>query len=622
MAETEARNKEVSVEDAEGIFAEKYMSRENGIGSLSDEEVIECFEAIPAYDFFSRCRSKHKSEEYAYKQELAPRYYQIMREEGRRIGEEYGVLEDLPYIYGELPDIDKGPELDEWNRRQVAAYEHYELVKSMGVDLTWTEEYYQYAKGRAGLEDLKKETRDNWVSNSEDSVIYKAAGAVPGSVYSFVCYVAGKPIDADSAWYYPSQMTQTIRSTAEDGMGNGFMGEVKKIVYRSGMGMADFGAAQVFTNGHGEILLGVEGYAETAMTGAGRGLSPFAIQGEAAIAGFGDMLMGKVFKKAGSETLAKSMVHAVETGTISSLMNTGADCILAGDKSSIKEEYQECLDAGMSNGEAIVRVGLLEVGKLLENAAQGVISTAGFHGIGKVTTTLGTHMGIIDGPSHVDTNVEDSRNYDTGPEYEETNFETNDRNIYDYDEETAEMYERIYDQQRANNPEYEEFILELRELAEVQEPIYDEYMDPLRVADANGTINSLEQSSRINTEGGTGSSSFEAPRITVNSRGELTNGSYILNQEDMLIHVNGKNPNKSQFLYDVDANKAVLDAAAYADANNLWVSSSGNPADFANKAKVYVQNGPVGVTGKGQLTHYINVYRTKTGYIHGSPGNP
>ena len=403
MAETEARDKEITMADTEETFAEKYISRENGIGSLSDEEVIECFEAIPAYDFFSRCRSKHKSEEYAYKQELAPRYYQIMREEGGRIGEEYGVLEDLPYIYGELPDIDKGPELDEWNRRQVAAYEHYELVKSMGVDLAWTEEYYQYAKGRAGLEDLKKETRDNWVSNSEDSVIYKAAGAVPGSVYSFVCYVAGKPIDADSAWYYPSQMTQTIRGTVEDGMGNGFTGEVKKIVYRSGMGMADFAAAQVFTNGRGEILLGMEGYADTAMTGAGRGLSPFAIQGEAAIAGFGDMLMGKVFKKAGSETLTKGMVHAVETGTISSLMNTGADCILAGDKSSIKEEYQGCLDAGMSNGEAIVRVGVLEGGKLLENAAQGVISTAGFHGIGKVTTTFGTHMGIIDGPSHVDT---------------------------------------------------------------------------------------------------------------------------------------------------------------------------------------------------------------------------
>ena len=123
-------------------------------------------------------------------------------------------------------------------------------------------------------------------------------------------------------------------------------------------------------------------------------------------------------------------------------------------------------------------------------------------------------------------------------------------------------------------------------------------------------------------ESGSTSNVFKAPEITTNSKGELTNGTYTLNQQDMLIHVDGKNPNKSQFLYDVDANKAVLDASAYADANNLWEASSGNLTDFANKAKVPVTNGYVGVTGKGELTSYINVYRTKTGYIHGCPGNP
>ncbi len=126
------------------------------------------------------------------------------------------------------------------------------------------------------------------------------------------------------------------------------------------------------------------------------------------------------------------------------------------------------------------------------------------------------------------------------------------------------------------------------------------------------------------TAGGDGTdvTSFKAPDITVNQKEELTNGLYTLNQSDMLIHVDGKNSNKSQFLYDVDQNKAILDAAAYADANGLWMPSSGNSADFANKAKIYVENGPVGVTGQGQLTNYINVYRTKTGYIHGCPGNP
>lgn len=115
---------------------------------------------------------------------------------------------------------------------------------------------------------------------------------------------------------------------------------------------------------------------------------------------------------------------------------------------------------------------------------------------------------------------------------------------------------------------------------------------------------------------------FRAPKIITNSKGEMTNGTYTLNQRDMLVHVDGKNLNKSQFLYHVDANKAVLDASAFADVNNLWMASSGNLAGFADKAKVPVTNGYVGVTGSGELTRYINVYRTKTGHIHGCPGNP
>ena len=114
---------------------------------------------------------------------------------------------------------------------------------------------------------------------------------------------------------------------------------------------------------------------------------------------------------------------------------------------------------------------------------------------------------------------------------------------------------------------------------------------------------------------------YQAPKIKTNFRGEITNGKFILDTEGMIKHTNGT-VGKSQFIYDVDANKAVLDAAAYADEYNLWGPSSKNLADFADKAKVYVENGPVGVTGQGELTNYINIYRTKTGYVHGCPGNP
>ena len=123
-----------------------------------------------------------------------------------------------------------------------------------------------------------------------------------------------------------------------------------------------------------------------------------------------------------------------------------------------------------------------------------------------------------------------------------------------------------------------------------------------------------------NIVSGMGGAEFHAPRIITNTRGELTNGKYILDTAGMVKHTNGTS-GKSQFLFDVDADKAVLDAAAYADYFKLWKPNTGNLEDFANKAKVYVENGPVGVSGNGELTDYINVYRTKTNFVHGCPGN-
>ena len=117
-----------------------------------------------------------------------------------------------------------------------------------------------------------------------------------------------------------------------------------------------------------------------------------------------------------------------------------------------------------------------------------------------------------------------------------------------------------------------------------------------------------------------GGSEFAPSKIYYDKQGNLTNGSYTINDSDMLPHKNGT-LGKSQFLSDVDAEKAVLDAAEYADKYNLWETNTGNPNDFACKAKVYVENGPVGITGDGKLTNYINVYRTKTGQVHGCPGN-
>ena len=56
-----------------------------------------------------------------------------------------------------------------------------------------------------------------------------------------------------------------------------------------------------------------------------------------------------------------------------------------------------------------------------------------------------------------------------------------------------------------------------------------------------------------------------------------------------------------------------------ADANNLWQTD----LKRGDKAVVPVNNGPVGINGRtGELTSQIQVYRTRTGYLHSSPGRP
>ncbi|MGK7873402.1 MAG: hypothetical protein AB4426_08830 [Xenococcaceae cyanobacterium] len=106
----------------------------------------------------------------------------------------------------------------------------------------------------------------------------------------------------------------------------------------------------------------------------------------------------------------------------------------------------------------------------------------------------------------------------------------------------------------------------------------------------------------------------------------MTNGAYTIDQSAMSPHLTGSlSAGKSQFLFWVDAFSVVLDAAAYADEYELWEVVG----EF--RAKITVVNGPVGVVAEtGELTHYLNIYRTRTRsvdgrltrFAHGSPGNP
>ncbi|NLN74813.1 MAG: RHS repeat-associated core domain-containing protein [Armatimonadetes bacterium] len=86
---------------------------------------------------------------------------------------------------------------------------------------------------------------------------------------------------------------------------------------------------------------------------------------------------------------------------------------------------------------------------------------------------------------------------------------------------------------------------------------------------------------------------------------------YIVSSARMAPHMTGKLASgKSQFLFRVDAHKAVADAALYADKQNLWVKNTA----------VVKMSGDIGVVARtGKLTRYMKISRTKKGQIHGWP---
>ena len=107
---------------------------------------------------------------------------------------------------------------------------------------------------------------------------------------------------------------------------------------------------------------------------------------------------------------------------------------------------------------------------------------------------------------------------------------------------------------------------------------------------------------------------------TYNGGSAITDGKYITDPISMARHKPDassldKIDSKSLFKSDVDAEKATLDAARYADKHNLW--------DSQNKAKVPT-NDVVDYTD-GKPTRIINIYRKKPNKdgirpVHGTPG--
>lgn len=149
------------------------------------------------------------------------------------------------------------------------------------------------------------------------------------------------------------------------------------MAYHAGMSVLDYAFASIITGGHGDILMAVEGYAESGYGAAERGLSPDAIQALAWTSTGSNVvterLLGRAFR--GSRGILGSVAEGSIGAGAEWYMTDMVDGFVSGDLSVEAATYRSFLAEGMSPeeaGEAAFQARKEEV--LQSMAAGGVMS--------------------------------------------------------------------------------------------------------------------------------------------------------------------------------------------------------------------------------------------------------
>ena len=89
-----------------------------------------------------------------------------------------------------------------------------------GIDMKSIEEYYYHQSGMESLELSKQEAKDNPVKSSFASFGDKFIGNISTGIYETGCYVTGKTVDREAAWYFPVHRADVTRNTVGETISN------------------------------------------------------------------------------------------------------------------------------------------------------------------------------------------------------------------------------------------------------------------------------------------------------------------------------------------------------------------------------------------------------------------
>ena len=304
----------------EGYSREILLETDPDVDAMTDEEVVQFMEKTDNAFLLARIFAKGKQKVYNKRQQLARRYYGIKRQQGKEQALTYGILEDLPYLFGEVPYLD-GEELTAWSERQKEAFQRYLQLVEQGVDFTWIENYYRTEAMKEAEKELKEELEEELedsakspLDHSIDSILMKPLASLGAGAYQLYGFVTGTPLDPENGMYGGTRRVELIRRVVAEGFDEDLPGRLAEALYEV-------------------ALVGIEAYADTGYQAVQRGLCGTAVQSEAVLAATGDMLLEKLLHtsllEAGTSYL-KEMCRGGFVGAGTETLNTLADYLVAG----------------------------------------------------------------------------------------------------------------------------------------------------------------------------------------------------------------------------------------------------------------------------------------------------
>lgn len=337
-----------------------------------DEKTISTYESIPDYNVIERMFDKSKSEAYDKKQSMLQDYKDAKnRTVGKYLSQNGITSDELEALSAgtlgnkAIAGINTINMFVDWYKKE-SAMDKLKSIENKNVSASDILEYANSLSRDKEIQDMSDFADEHKVLGTAVTFPLNAAGGLSGLISNTANYVTGKPIDTDSYANHYTNLTNQMRDSVSDDMG-----DAGKFLYGVGTSIGDNLTSLALTGGHSggaALLQGSQAFTNSVIDTANRGLDPNQIMATSTVAGAAEIMFEKLsldnlkgIAKGGTaaeagKSLFKQILGQMKTEAgeemATEVVNEIADRVINKDLSNFVQSVEQYQNTGMTEEEA------------------------------------------------------------------------------------------------------------------------------------------------------------------------------------------------------------------------------------------------------------------------------